>query len=109
MHDMHAAVLIAAGVIVTAYCIGLIVAAWWVPSMQRLAPFRPRWQHGIRTGRWGMTAQAVYLQCMVSMVASKAAHLDWAFKTAFAGFCMSGAVAFLIWACDAAGDERPRN
>jgi len=105
MQDMRIALLIATGVAISLYCLGLIAAAWWAPSLRRLMPFRPRWQDGVRTGPWGMTAQALSLQCLVLMVATKSIGWDHAFKWTFTGFLISGVATFAIWACDAAIDQ----
>ncbi|MGO0999448.1 hypothetical protein [Lysobacter sp. CA196] len=43
------ALLIAAGVAISLYCLRLTAAAW------------PGWQDDVRTGPWGMTAQAASL------------------------------------------------
>lgn len=89
-----------------AYGIGQLWAAWFKPSLQQYWIFTPRWQHGYRASRFGVTAQASVVISMVLVSASGLLGID--HRYAFALFLLSGATSFVAWAIDVGNDSNAK-
>lgn len=100
------ALAIAACSVMALYALGLILAAWFRPELQKCLFFRPRWRHGLRASPIGMTAQAAVALSLSLMIGSRPADVD--FRYAFGLFLLSGCFSLLAWANDAAADQERR-
>lgn len=91
---------------VASYALGLICAAWIKPELQKLFLFRPRWRHGLRASRPGMTAQAAVALSLSLTGVSRIAGVDG--RYAIWLFLLSACFSLFAWANDAAAEKEGR-
>jgi hypothetical protein len=57
--------------LISAYYVVALYAVWMRPRLQKFWLLRPRWRHGLRASRFGLTTQAAFAFSLSAAGASK--------------------------------------